>query len=508
MYVNLKKIIKKLSILLKIKKELDNPKDTPFLRSLCYESNSVEEYFWKASQQGNDDRKFSINELLPVIRMITESNNIQTAAEFGTAQCRVSSALLLGGVKKLYSVDITKDEVVNHFEELCNKEKLNFEFNPNLKIELDSRAVSNSFFKNLSNNSGKINYNGKLESLSRYKFKKIKDFYQYEPEITFNQNNIIFFDNEGSILNFDNKSNLIWKKNFYSKYEKKQNPFLFFGYNDKILIIADNIAKLYAININTGKLLWSKNNNAPFNSQVKIYKDRIYVIDFENTLRAYSINDGKEIWARKTQGSLIRSQKRLSLVILNEKIYFNNSLGDISAVDINNGNLLWQTPTQSSLAFDTGFFLKTSDVVADKEALFFSNNQNQFFSLDIQTGNLNWKQEINSNLRPVIINDLIFTISMEGYLIIMEKNTGNIIRSNYLLNKFKAKNRLKIRPAGFIVGNKNIYLSTNIGRFLVIDIATGKTRTILKIDNKKISRPAIFNKNLYLITDNSIIKLN
>jgi hypothetical protein len=128
MYVNLKKIIKKLSILLKIKKELDNPKDTPFLRSLCYESNSVEEYFWKASQQGNDDRKFSINELLPVIRMITESNNIQTAAEFGTAQCRVSSALLLGGVKKLYSVDITKDEVVNHFEELCNKEKLNFEF--------------------------------------------------------------------------------------------------------------------------------------------------------------------------------------------------------------------------------------------------------------------------------------------------------------------------------------------------------------------------------------------
>ncbi|MDC0951873.1 PQQ-binding-like beta-propeller repeat protein, partial [Candidatus Pelagibacter ubique] len=206
--------------------------------------------------------------------------------------------------------------------------------------------------------------------------------------------------------------------------------------------------------------------------------------------------------------SLIRSQKKLSLVILNEKIYFNNSLGDISAVDINNGNLLWQTPTQSSLAFDTGFFLKTSDVVADKEALFFSNNQNQFFSLDIQTGNLNWKQEINSNLRPVIINDLIFTISMEGYLIIMEKNTGNIIRSNYLLNKFKAKNRLKIRPAGFIVGNKNIYLSTNIGRFLVIDIATGKTRTILKIDNKKISRPAIFNKNLYLITDNSIIKLN
>ena len=410
---------------------------------------------------------------------------------------------------KFWNKENIEEEKNENITEIFKKEeKLNFEFNPNLKIELDSRAVNNSFLKNFNNNSGRINYNGKLESLSKYKFKKIKDFYQYEPEITFNQNNIIFFDNEGSILSFDNKSNLIWKKNFYSKYEKKQNPFLFFGHNDKILIIADNIAKLYAVDINTGELLWAKKNNAPFNSQVKIFKDKIYVIDFENTLRAFSIKDGKEIWNRKTDSSLIRSQKKLSLVILGEKIYFNNSLGDINAVNINNGNLIWQTPTQSSLAYDMGFFLKTSDIVADQNELFFSNNQNQFFSLDIQTGNIKWKQEINTNLRPIIINEFIFTVSLEGYLIIIEKNIGNIIRSNYLFNNFKTKHRSKIKPTGFIIGNKNVYISTNNGRLLVVDINSGKTKNILKIDSKKISRPAVFNKNLYVITDNSIIKLN
>ena len=387
------------------------------------------------------------------------------------------------------------------------EEALNFELNPDLKIELNSRAVHNSFSNNLTNNNGRINYDGNLENISKYKFKKIENFYQYEPEITFNQNNIIFFDNKGFILNFDNSSNLIWKKNYYSKSEKKLNPILFFANNDKFLIIADNIAKLYAVDINTGEQLWEKKNKAPFNSQIKIYKDKFYVIDFQNTLRAYSIKDGKEIWNRKTQSSLIRSQKRLSIVILNEMIYFNNSIGDISAVDINSGNLLWQTPTQSSLAFDTGFFLKTSDIVANDDTLLFSNNQNQFFSLDIQTGNLNWKQEINSFLRPIVINDFIFTVSREGYLIILD-NTGNIIRSNYLFKSFKRKHRSKIKPTGFIIGNKNIYLSTNNGRILVVDINSGKTKTILKIDSKKISRPAIFNKNLYVITDNSIIKLN
>ena len=410
---------------------------------------------------------------------------------------------------KFWNKEKIEEEKQENVTEIFKKEEtLNFEINPNLKIELVSRAVNNSFLNNFHNNNGRINYSGRLENVSKYKFKKIENFYQYEPEITFNQNNIIFFDNEGSILSFDSSSNLIWKKNYYSKAQKKQNPFLFFGHNNKILIIADNIAKLYAVDINTGELLWTKKNNAPFNSQVKVYKDKIYVIDFENTLRAYSINDGKEIWNRKTQNSLIRSQKKLSLIILDEKIYFNNSLGDISAIDINNGNLIWQTPTQSSLTYDTGFFLKTSDIVADENLLFFSNNQNQFFSLDIQTGNLNWKQEINSSLRPIIINNFLFTVSLEGYLIIIEKNTGNIIRSNYLFNNFKIKNRTKIKPTGFIVGNENIYLSTSNGRILVVDINSGITKTVLKIDNKEISRPAIFNKNLYVITDNSIIKLN
>jgi outer membrane protein assembly factor BamB len=196
------------------------------------------------------------------------------------------------------------------------------------------------------------------------------------------------------------------------------------------------------------------------------------------------------------------------MVISNKVIYFNNSLGDISAIDIDSGKLLWQTPTQSSLAYDTGFYLKTSDIVAKDDTLFFSNNQNQFFSLDMQTGNLNWKQEINSNLRPIIINEFIFTVSLEGYLIVLEKNNGNIIRVNDVFKNFKAKNRSKIKPTGFIIGSKNIYLSTNNGRLLVIDINSGQTQIKLKIDKKKISRASVFNKNLYVITDNSIIKLN
>ena len=58
------------------------------------------------------------------------------------------------------------------------------------------------------------------------------------------------------------------------------------------------------------------------------------------------------------------------------------------------------------------------------------------------------------------------------------------------------------------MGLKNIYLSTTNGRLLVIDIASGKTISTLKIDSDKISRPLILDKSLFVTKDNAIIKLN
>ncbi len=393
-------------------------------------------------------------------------------------------------------------------EVFVEEKALEKELNPNLKINLSAKLIKRSFINNFDNNNGRVNYNGNLKSISRYKFSKIEDFNEFEPEIVFNKDNVIFFDNKGTILKFNSSSKLLWKKNYYSKSEKKLNPILFLASNNNTLVVADNVSKYYAIDINSGELLWTKNNSSPFNSQVKIFKDRFFVIDFENVLRCFSLKDGKEIWKVKTEKSFIKSQKKLSLIIINDLVYFNNSIGDISAININNGNLIWQTPTRSGTVIDSNIFLKTSDLIADSNTILFSNNQNEFYSLDLATGVLNWKQKINSSLRPTLIDDLIFSVSQEGFLFVIEKKSGNIIRVTDIFNRFKIKKRAKIKPIGFIVGSENIYLTTNHGKLIIISVLTGKPTSLLKIDNDKISRPFVLNENLYIIKENSVIRLN
>ena len=408
------------------------------------------------------------------------------------------------------------------------------ELNPSLEIKLIKSGLT--YNKTNKNNNSVNKYAGKLKKISKFKFSKIDNFEQYEPEIIFEKKNIIFFDNKGTIIKFDENSDLIWKKNHYSKQEKKTNPFLFFAKHKNILIVVDTISKYYAVDTNNGKLLWSFYNDAPFISDVKIEKDKIFVVDSNDVLKCFSLKDGSLIWEYKSDSSTIKSSKKTSIVIDNNKVLFNNSLGDINAIDINTGNLIWITAIANKQAIVQPYLLKISDLVIHENSVLLSNNNNEFFSIDINTGFINWVQKINTYIRPAVVNDLIFTVTLEGYLVVIDNPTGNIIRITDVFEKLskessnmnpftsKKMNPLyifdtiqkkeidpidqKFRPVGLAIGQENIFLSTNNGKLLIIDILTGKTQSILKIDKDAISRPFFSNKNLYLIKEDSIIKLN
>ena len=383
------------------------------------------------------------------------------------------------------------------------------ELNIDLKIKLRNDFKKNSFINNLSNNNGVVNFDGSIDKIKKFKFSKIDQFDNYQPELLITKNNnLIFFDDKGTVLNFSSDNELIWKNNYYSKREKKLKPILYFAANEKTLVVADSISKYYAININDGKLNWINNNIAPFNSQIKIFKDKFFVVDFENILRCFSIKNGTEIWNFKTEKSFIKSQQKLSLIINNNRVIFTNTLGDISSLDIETGNLIWQTPTQSSDIYENYFSLKNSDLISENNTIYFSNNQNEFFAIDQRNGVIKWKQNLNSNLRPTYADNLVFTITLEGYFVAIDSRNGNIVRMTNIINKIKKYKKENIKPIGFIVSQDKVYLSLSNGRLIIIETLTGKPIDIKKIDNEKISRPYVLNNDMYIIKDNAILKLN
>jgi len=427
------------------------------------------------------------NILLIIIFFLISQCSLDTKTGFWTQSQIIEE-------KKDNSEEIFKSDVI-----------LEKEFNANIKIKIQSPFIQNPFINNLSNNSGYINFDSDFKEISKFKFKKIKNFEYTNPDLLIGKDNsLIFFDEKGAILKFDQNSNLIWKKNHYSKNEIKQNPTIYFASEKNILIAADSIANLYGMNYLTGELLWKKSNSASFNSEIKIFDDKFFIIDFENIIRCISVNDGNEIWSFGTEKTFIKSQRKLSLIIQNGLVIFIDTFGDINALDINSGNLVWQTQTINEDIFESAFLLKSSRLVSDQDTIYVSNNQNKFFAIDSNNGLIKWQQSVNSYLEPTIIDNIILTISEEGYFFVIDKSNGNILRSTNILDTIKSKN---IYPTGFIAAKNYIYVSLNNGRLIRVKIEDGKIESIVKIDNNKISRPYILNKKMYILRDDAIIKI-
>ena len=402
-----------------------------------------------------------------------------------------------------------KDNSINpkNIKKIFYEKKIITQFNQELKLDLANVKINNKIVDN-QNNYGFQDYSGSIDKVGNYKFSKLDDVNELNFKPVFLNDGLIFFDKKGSIIRYDNNQKVLWKKNHYSKLEKKLKPKLNFVLVDQNLLITDSISKYYSINVNSGELIWSKNNIYPFNSEIKRSKNKIFVVDYKNTLRCYNINDGSECWNLPTEDSFTISSSNFSLIIDGELIIFTNSIGDVTAVDIDSGLITWQLPTQSSSIINETYNFKVSKLVSDNESIYFSNNKNEFYSIDVKTGTTNWINEINSNLTPIISGNLIFTVSNEGYLHVIEKNNGNIIRISDLYLDYKIKKRKNVKPIGFAIGDKKLYLTNTDGKMIIVDLNLGKVIGVEKIAGNFTSRPFIFNQSLFVIRNGSIIQYN
>ncbi len=403
---------------------------------------------------------------------------------------------------KTQKIENEKEKLEEVFK---SQKELAREFNQNLKIKINAPYLQNPFISNLTNNSGYINFSSEFKKTSKFKFKKIKNFEYINPDLLLGKDkSLIFFDEKGSILKFSQDSKLIWKKNYYDKKEIKQKPTIYFATDNNILIVADSLAKLYAMDYSNGNILWKKINTTSFNSEIKIIDDKVFIVDLDNKIKCISLKDGNEIWNFNTEKSFIKSQRKISLVIYNGLVTFMDTFGDINALDLNTGKLVWQTQTINEDIYESSFLIKSSRLVYDNGTIFVSNNQNKLLAIDSKNGFVKWEQLIKSDLEAAIIDNLLITISENGYLFILDNQNGNLLRSTYILGNF---NRKKIRPTGFIVAKNFIYVSLNNGRLLKVSITDGRTKDIIKIDSNKISRPYVLDKKMYVLKDDAIIKI-
>ena len=318
------------------------------------------------------------------------------------------------------------------------------------------------------------------------------------------EDSILYSDDTGTIFNVSINGKINWKKNLYKKLYKRVYKNLSYIIYDNTIYVADNIGFIYALSFNTGKLLWIKNHGVPLKSNIKIFNDRIYLINQDNRIICLKASDGSKIWDIRSVSSFIKSQGFLSVAISKKgNVLSINSSGDLFKVNGENGSIYWSTNISGSLYEHGTDFFKSTDIVIVNEDIIFSAGSS-ILSHKINSGRQNWQKEINSASAPIVLGSQIFFVSDNGYFIIMEKDTGEIISSTNILKILKNKKQ-KTKIVGFIMGSGKIYSVTLNGYLIVSSANSGKVESFKKIGDPIISNPIINNGSLFILTEDSRI---
>ena len=320
--------------------------------------------------------------------------------------------------------------------------------------------------------------------------------------------NIILSDDKGTIFNITKRGKVNWKKNIYKKVYKRIHKSLVFSISENNIYIADNIGFIYSIDISNGNVLWIKNYAVPIKSNMKIFNNKIFLIDQDNKILCFSTKDGSLIWDFLSISSFIKSQNLLSLAVSKDgHLFAITSSADVYKIKVDTGQVIWSRNSAESLYADSTDFFSSSEIVLNGDDVIFSSSFTMY-SYDSNTGITNWKNDINSVATPIVDGDNIFIVTKNGYFAILNKNSGKINSSVNILKVLKRKKR-QTKVTGFIMGSGKIYSVTSNGFLIVSSANTGKVEYFKKIGEQNISPLIINNGALFILMKNSkIIGLN
>lgn len=187
---------------------------------------------------------------------------------------------------------------------------------------------------------------------------------------------------------------------------------------------------LTAFDLSKGTALWTVNHGAPVmvlsgGSTPRVVNDKVYVGFADGQLAVYSLNKGALLWTNQTTTPTGASDVEQmvditsSPEIVNGRVFSVSYQGNLTAQNMNTGQTLWQQPLSSN-----------KNIRLSATAVYAVDTSGVIWCFDQKTGNVIFKQEglkYRGVTSPILVNGNIVVGDKEGYVHVLDANSGNII---------------------------------------------------------------------------------
>ena len=242
----------------------------------------------------------------------------------------------------------------------------------------------------------------------------------------------------------------------------------------------------------------------PFRSNLKIINNTLYLSDEKNKIILIDIQTGRKVDEFYTQPPKAVSKFESNLALdSNGNLLFLSTNGTLYSLNLKN---------QKTLNWIQNFKPENEIIFKGKPITIFNGliivSSDKSISILSENGEKIWDLSIESNISPIVSGNTIITITKDNYLLLIDKENGEIIYSkniySLIKNDFKKNLNRKINTIEniFFVNNRLLIISNN-SYFIEINLQNNLNVNSIKKNPFDISSNIIFLKNKMIFVSNS-----
>lgn len=216
--------------------------------------------------------------------------------------------------------------------------------------------------------------------------------------------------------------------------------------------------ELIAFDADNGKIRW-RVHLAPSESSPLVHRGRVYVGDWSGRVYALDVRTGSLLWTFRTGGEV-----KGALAASGGRVFVGSYDHHVYALNARTGKQLWRTGSQKRLG-NRGRFYSTPAIAYGR--VYVGSTDGKMYSFGAASGRLLWSHRTGSYVysSPAVWKRLVFAGSYDGRFYAFDAATGDV--------------RWRFKADGHISGSPTVmaglvYFATLKGTAFALDARTGK----------------------------------
>ena len=241
------------------------------------------------------------------------------------------------------------------------------------------------------------------------------------------------------------------------------------------LTVADGVvyggSSLKALDADSGDVLWEYDSGRIDYSAPVVSGGVVYVGSLDRSLHAVDAETGSARWRYRTDG-----ESRSAPIVVDRVVFFSSNDDHMYAVDAATGDLLWRYQAEGSVY---------SPTISD--GILYFGTRDHLYAVDAATGSLVWRIEGGTETAPAVMDDVVYFTSGHS---VSGVHTG----TGRLRFKYLAAGPVYSTPA---VADGIVYFGSSDRHLYAVDAATGRGMWRYRTGGQIRSTPAVADGVVY-----------